>query len=196
MRQRLAFLAKGLLVVVLTACGGRETGVVTQTAATATLSPPPSLADAKTLVANSPEFSDFEFTNAALTLATTRGALSSEQLVAAKDLAAAGWLRLRSDSVELTEKAKRDRRFLPRSNGTVDIVPLASKELVEASAIQSGADGNPQVLFAWRWIPNEIGSSLRSGSLHDRYASPHRATATLMRDGSNWSVLRIRPSEN
>lgn len=196
MRQTLALLAVAFVPALISACGGHETGTVTRTSATAALPPPPTLADAKAMVANSAEFSDFEFTNAALTLATTRRAMSADQLAAAKDLAAAGWLRVQGESVELTEKARHDRRFLPRPNGTFDIVPLASKELVDADAVHSGADGNPEVLFTWRWIPNEIGLSLRSGLLHDHYASPHRASATLMRDGSNWSVLRIRSTDH
>lgn len=179
------------LVLLPGGCGKTEPAA-TNTVATVAQNPaPPTPAEAKALIAASPEFSDYEFTNAALTLPLS-GAMSTEQRANAKDLASAGWLRMARDGIELTSKAKSDRRWLSRPNATVDIVPLASKELVEVIAVQRGADGSPQVPFTWRWIPNEIGAALRSGMAHDRYAKSQRATATLLRDGASWTVLRIR----
>ncbi len=192
--NRMRSLVIVLSLLVSGACGGHEQPTnASAPAPAAKLPPPPTVTEAKSLIANSPEFSDFEFTNAAFTLATSRNAMSAEQRAAAKDLAAAGWLRIQADGIELTGKAKNDRRWLARPNGTVDLVPLASKELVEVTAVHIGEDGNPAVTFGWRWLPNEIGSSFRSGPVHDRFAKPQRATATLLRDGQNWSVLRIRP---
>lgn len=190
-RKVLAPLARAALLLLASACGKPEPPAKATVASVAAVPTPPTLGEAKTLIAGSPEFSDFEFTNAALTIPLS-GPMSAEQKSAAKDLASAGWLRKNAEGIELTAKAKSDRRWLPRPNGTVDVVPLASKELVEVTSVQRGADGNPQVSFGWRWIPNEIGSALRSGATHDRYAEPHRATATLLRDGANWTVLRIR----
>ena len=172
-------------------CGKQESPATATVAAVVPKPTPPTLAEAKTLIAGSPEFSDYEFTNAALTLPRS-GPMSAEQSSATKDLTSAGWLRKQGDGIELTAKARSDRRWLPRPNGTIDVVPLASKELTEVTSVQSGADGNPQVPFTWRWLPNEIGSALRSGTAHDRYVKPQRATATLLRDGANWTVLRIR----
>ena len=120
--------------------------------------------------------------------------MSEEQRLAANDLEAAGWLRMHDGEVELSPKARGDRRWLVRTNSMIDLVPLASKELVKATAVRSGPDGAPQVDFRWRWIPNEIGSAFRSGAVHDRFAMPQAATATLMRDGASWAVLRIRPA--
>ena len=191
LRQRFVPFVCAGLVLLPGGCGRTETVATTTVTTVAASPPPPTRADAKALIAASPEFSDYEFTNAALTLPLS-GAMSAEQRVNAKDLASAGWLRMKGDGIELTSKAKSDRRWLSRPNATVDVVPLASKELVEVVAVQRGADGSPQVPFTWRWIPNEIGAALRSGTAHDRYAKSQRATATLLRDGANWTVLRIR----
>ena len=51
----------------------------------------------------------------------------------------------------------------------------------------------PMVDFDWKWIPNEVGVAFKTGMLHDRYAALGHATATLMNDGGNWSVLRVEP---
>jgi len=184
-----------LLLTLAGGCGGHEPASTSKVAVPPPrLLAPPTLPEAQTIVASSPEFSDYEFTNAAFTLAMTGSAMSVEQRAAARDLAAAGWLRRNGDAFELTQKSRSDRRWLVRPNGTTDLVPLASKEVVEATAMQTGADGNPQVAFTWRWIPNEIGSAFVSGPVHERFSIPHGARATLLRDGANWSVLRIRPS--
>ena len=66
-------------------------------------------------------------------------------------------------------------------------MPLARKELTTVTAVR-GTD----VDFDWRWLPNDLGAAIRTGAVHDRYAAPQRATATLIYDGSSWSVLRIR----
>ena len=78
-------------------------------------------------------------------------------------------------------KAKEDKRFLVRPNGTLDVVPLAKKELVSIDAVRG-----ERVDFTWKWIPNEVGALLK-----DRFAGDQKATATLLWDGTTWTVLRI-----
>jgi hypothetical protein len=148
---------------------------------------------ARELVTTSGEFSQYEFTNAAYTLPLRKSAMNEPQSVAAKQLAAAKWLLFRGDYVVLTEKALNDKRFLSRPNDTVDIVPLARKEVTGVSAVRSLPDGNVAVDFDWKWIPNEVGEVFKRGMLHDRYAVPGHATATLMIEGGAWSVLRVEP---
>jgi hypothetical protein len=181
------------VLLILGACRAPEPARTTSSAAPAKPAiPPPSVADAQRIVAASAEFSDFEFTNASVTLPLT--APMPPYLAAdAKQLAAAGWLHERAGGIELAPKAKSDKRFLVRPNGYVDVVPLASKELTGVTAVRPNADGTASADFTWKWIPNEVGSALARGPLHDRYATPQSATATLMWDGSAWTVLRITP---
>lgn len=73
-----------------------------------------------------------------------------------------------------------------RPNGFVDLVPLAKKELTNVTAVRG-----TNVDFDWKWIPNDLGAAIRSGAVHDRYAAPQHATATLLHDGTSWTVLRI-----
>jgi hypothetical protein len=185
------------MTVVSGGCAKRESAEATATT-TATVAakpslPPPTADAARALIAASPEFSEYQFTNAAYTLPMKRSAMNAPALAAAKELAAAKWISFRGDEVVLQEKATSDRRFLVRPNGTVDIVPLAKKELVAASAVRPLPDGNVAVDFDWKWTVNEIGAAFRSGALHDRYAAPQQATATLLSDGTSWSVLKIEP---
>lgn len=132
--------------------------------------PPPSAADAQRIIAASAEFSDYEFTNASVTL-PMKAPLPPY----------------------LAGEAKGDKRFLVRPNGYVDIVPLASKELTGVTSVTPNSDGTVSADMTWTWIPNEVGSAFARGPLHDRYAAPQKATARLMWDGSAWTVLRITP---
>jgi hypothetical protein len=151
---------------------------------------PPSLVEAQRIIATSPEFSDYEFTSAAVTL-PMKGAMPPYLADEAKQLVAAGWLRRGGERLELTAKAKGDKRFLLRPNDTLDVVPLASKELTGATSTKPNTDGTLSVDFTWKWIPNEVGAAFTHGPIHDRYAAPQKATARLMWDGSAWTVLRI-----
>ena len=158
--------------------------------------PPPSAADAQRIVAASAEFSDYEFTNASVTL-PMKAPLPPYLAGEAKQLAAAGWLNvgagLSPPHIALAPKAKGDRRFLIRPNGYVDIVPLASKELTGVTSVTPNSDGTVSADMTWKWIPNEVGGAFTHGPLHDRYAAPQKATARLMWDGRAWTVLRITP---
>jgi len=181
------------LLLLFAACRAPEPARTTSSAAPAKPAiPPPSAADAQRIVVASPEFSDYEFTNASVTLPMT-SPMPPYLAADAKQLAAAGWLRESAGGIEPAPKAKSDKRFLVRPNGTVDIVPLASKELTAVTGVKPNVDGTVSADFSWKWIPNEVGIAFTRGPLHDRYAAPQTATATLMWDGSAWTVLRITP---
>jgi hypothetical protein len=149
--------------------------------------PPPTAQQARDLIAPSAEFGDFEFTNAGFTLPTSGAMMNEPAKIAARELAKAGWLELHANGdVALAAKARSDKRFLLRPNGLLDIVPLAKKEMGAVTAVHL-----PFVDFTWRWIPNEVGASFKTGVVHDRFAAEHHARATLMWDGSSWTVLKI-----
>ena len=148
---------------------------------------PPSIDQARSLLEASPEFSDYQFTRAAYSLPMKRSAMNEPARTAAASLRKAGWIALSGDEVVLSEKAKNDRRFIVRPNEVVDLVPLAKKELTGVTAVRaSAAAAEPLVDFEWRWVPNEIGSLFPN-----RYEGTQKATATLLRDGEAWVVLRI-----
>jgi len=173
----------------LVACGRGEAPKPAAAAATKVI-PPPSIAGAQKIVAESPEFSEYQFTYAAVSLPMKTTPVSRDN---AQQLAAVGWARLHGDELELTQKAKSDKRFIVRPNATVDVVPLAKKEFGTVTEVKAKPDGTVDATFTWKWIPNEVGAAFTRGELHERYAAPQRATATLMWDGSAWSVLRITP---
>lgn len=171
------------------ACGKGEVPKPAEPAAKAP--PPPAAAEAKRLIASSPEWSEFDFTNAAYTLPMKRSQMNGPARAAATDLANAGWIRLAGDDVVLTGKAKSDKRFLVRPNGYVDIVPLGKKDLVDVTSVTANPDGTAAAHLTWRWIANDVGAAFRSGLVFDRMTATHRARATLLHDGSAWTVLKI-----
>src|SRR5688572_14827016 len=83
-----------VFMVLMIACGGEQPR--TETAVTATAAtpapPPPSSADAQKIIAESPVFSEYEFTNAAYTLPMQRSAMNEPARMAANDLRKAGWI--------------------------------------------------------------------------------------------------------
>lgn len=180
------------LAVLAVACGGESPQPATTSSAPPAAPPPPTADQARTLIAAAPEFGDFEFTNAAFTLPLQRSAMNEPQRAATKDLAKAGWIALDGDTLKLTGKSEHDKRFLLRPNGTLDIVPLAKKELDGVTSIVTGSEG-PVVTFTWKWLPNEIGTAFRSGPVAEHLAGTQTAKATLLWDASAgaWVVLRI-----
>ncbi len=112
--------------------------------------------------------------------------------IAARELRASGWIRLdaRGD-VTLSDKAKSDKRWLVRQNDFVELVPLAKKELVKVDSVSHGDNGDAVVEFTWRWLPNEVGASFKSGLVKERFEAKHRATATLKFLGGKWQVFLI-----
>ena len=182
------------LLLVLTACTSEEP-VTTTTAEPAKPARPaaPAAQDAATLIKGSIEFGEYEFTSAGWTAPVSGAAMSEPVRNEAKQLQAAGWLAFDgAGDIMLTEKARNDRRFLMRANGILDVVPLASKEFGDVQAVRD-RDGEVTTDFTWKWLPNEVGRAFTSGATHDRYAAPQEATATLMWDGSKWTILKITP---
>ncbi|MGZ7042067.1 MAG: hypothetical protein ACXVH7_09785, partial [Thermoanaerobaculia bacterium] len=147
--------------------------------------------EAKQIIGSSPDFSDYEFTNAAFTLPMLRSSMTPPVASAANDLVRAGWIDIPGNTVVLTAKSKSDRRFIVRPNGFLDIVPIAKKELGEVTNVRPNVDGSVAADFDWRWSPNEVGSAFRSGPVKERFDAQQSATATLIHGNDGWSVLRI-----
>jgi hypothetical protein len=184
------------LLVLLAACGGSDEKPIadqtTSTAAAPKAPMPPSAEQARDLIANSADFGDYEFTNAGFTTPTSGATMSEPVRQSVKELAAAGWLALDpAGDVALTDKSRSDKRFLLRPNGLLDIIPLAKKEMGGVTAVRGNPDRTVTVDFTWRWIANEVGSAFKTGLVHDRFAAPQDGKATLMWDGTNWTILKI-----
>ena len=182
-----------LLLVMLAACSGESAPPATPAADSKAQTPaPPAAADVRALIAAAPEFGDYQFTNAAVSIPVASAQMSEPTRAMARELAEAGWIALDGASdVMLTDRSRTDRRFLMRDNGILDIVPLAKKEMGEVSSVRKNPDGTVSADFTWRWVPNEVGSVFTSGLVHDRFAATNEARATLIWNGTNWSVLSI-----
>lgn len=181
-----------LALVLLVACSAEQPAATTTVEATKPKTPPPPpIAEARELIANSAELGEFEFTNAAFTTPVDLSAASAPVRASANELASAGWIAIGGDKVALTEKSRHDKRFLLRQNGILDVVPLAKKEMGDVTAVTANADGTASADFSWHWVANEVGAAFKTGVLHDRYSTPRTSKATLIWDGTSWSVLKI-----
>lgn len=167
--------------------------------ATATNAPPlaaPTAAEAKALIEPSPEWGDYHFAYASWSVPLKRSAMNEAHQKTVAELREAGWLSLDGDgNVSLTPRAKNDRRFLERPNATLDIVPLAKKELVAVTSVLPQSDGNAHAIIEWRWVPNDVGASFKSGFVKQQFDAQHRARVTLMPSEGKWTVLLIEPVE-
>ena len=199
MRNALISVSVVLLFISLLACGIHEPHQAEspeETADPISSLEPPTPEEAFGIIAQSPEFSDYEFTFASLSLPMTEATSNERTRQAALDLAAAGWIELdAAGSVRIGEKVASDKRFLVRPNGFLDIVPLAKKELVEVSSVGTTENGDVVAIITWKWTPNEVGASFTSGPIHERFKAQQAARATLMRSGETWSVLLIEKIE-
>ncbi len=182
----------------LAACGGPheksvEKPITPQSDTSAPATPaPPNAQQARELIASSAELGEYEFTNAGFTTPVAAKTMSEPVRQSVKELAEAGWLAVDSTGdVALTDKSRNDKRFLLRPNGLLDIVPLAKKEMGDVTAVRKNPDGTATVDFTWRWIANEVGASFKTGVVHDRFAAQQDGRATLIWDGTSWSVLKI-----
>jgi hypothetical protein len=177
-------------LLLLTACGGSEAPVAEQSKPAPPK--PPSTPEAREMIASSAELGEYEFTNAGFTTPVSGATMSEPVRQSVKELVAAGWLDLDpAGNVALTDKSRNDKRFLLRPNGLLDIVPLAKKEMGDVTSVRANDDGTARVDFTWRWIANEVGSSFKTGLVADRFAAPQDGAATLIWDGTTWSVLKI-----
>lgn len=182
------------ILLLLAACKAESPATTTSAAAPKPAAPaPPSAQQAHDLIANSGELAEHQFTNAGWTTPVARSSMSAPVRAEAQQLASAGWIALdeKTGDVMLTDKSRSDKRFLLRENGLLDVVPLAKKEMGDVSDVHRNDDGTVAVKFNWKWIPNEVGAVFKTGQVHDRFSTPHESTATLMWDGSAWSVLKI-----
>lgn len=181
-----------LIALLLAACTAEKPATdTTATAAKPQRPPAPTAAEADALIKGSMEFGEFDFTNAGWTAPVSGARMSEPVRAEAKQLAAAGWVALDgAGDLMLTEKGRNDRRFLLRENGLLDVVPLAKKEFGAVEAVRD-RDGEVTVDFTWKWVPNEVGAAFTSGATHDRFAAPQQATATLIHDGTQWTILKI-----
>lgn len=154
--------------------------------------PDPSMDEAKALIESSPTFGTYQFSKDAVSIPLQKSLLTDANREATEDLVKAGWLRFHRDEILLTPKAKKDKRFLVRDNGFVDVVPLAKKELVSVDAIGHDQEGSPTVEFTWHWIPNDIAKAFH-GKLATRFSSTYHARATLLEMNGKWDILTINP---
>ncbi|MDQ3282171.1 MAG: hypothetical protein M3Q69_12245 [Acidobacteriota bacterium] len=182
-----------VLACVLAVACSKEAPPPTTTAAEAPKAgPAPTAQQARDLIANAPEFGEHEFTNAAVSIPVSGAVMSEPLRQTAKQLAGAGWLAFDgAGDIMLTDKSRNDKRFILRPNGILDVVPLAKKEMGNVSAVRVNQDGSATADFSWKWIPNDIGNTLTSGVTHDRFAATQNATATLMWNGTNWTLIKI-----
>lgn len=180
-----------VILMLLAACSKEETPIEASKPAPSA-PPPPTAPAARDLIANAAEFGEYEFTNAGYTTPVSAAMMNEPARVTAKELAADGWLALDgTGDIALTDKSRNDKRFLLRPNGLLDIVPLAKKEMGEVQNVTANPDGTAFVDFTWRWLPNEVGQSFKTGLVHERFAAQQDGRATLMWDGATWSVLKI-----
>ena len=174
----------------LAACSSEQpttTATAGQPAAT-----PPTTAQARAIIEKSGEFSQHEFTNAAVSMPIAGSSMNATTRETAKQLAAAGWLALDpAGDLMLSDKSRSDKRFILRENGLLDIVPLARKELGEVTAVRTNPDASVNADFNWRWIPNEIGATFTTGPIYDRFAGTQKATANLMWNGTEWAMISV-----
>jgi hypothetical protein len=183
------------LVTLFAACSSEEpaaTNTSTSAAQTSTPAAPPTAQQAREIVAKSGEFAQHEFTNAAVSLPVAGSNMNEPTREQAKQLAAAGWLEFDgAGDIMLTDKSRSDKRFLLRENGLLDVVPLAKKEMGNVTAVRPNPDGTVNADFTWRWIPNEVGTTFTSGPVHDRFTATHNATANLMWNGTEWTLITV-----
>jgi len=187
--------AIALLALAPLACSSEQpaaTNTATSAEQTATPAAPPSAPQAKEIVAKSGEFAQHEFTNAAVSWPVAGSSMNEPTREQAKQLATAGWIEFDgAGDIMLTDKSRSDKRFLLRESGLLDVVPLAKKEMGDVAAVRANPDGTVNVDFTWRWIPNEVGTTFTSGPVHDRFNATHNATANLMWNGKEWTMITV-----
>ncbi|HJQ40098.1 MAG TPA: hypothetical protein VKB93_23375 [Thermoanaerobaculia bacterium] len=176
------------ITMLLVACAQEQPATTTTTQTTAPQMQPPSVDDARKIIQSSMEFGEFQFTDAAYSLPVSHSTMNDPQKAAARDLQTAGWIALDgAGDVMLSDKARTDKRFLLRSNGILDIVPLAKKEMGEVQAVRANPDGTAAADFTWHWLPNEVGGAF----LRNQFEGTRNATATLLVENGEWKVLTI-----
>jgi hypothetical protein len=182
-----------LALALLAACTSEKPTTTTSgSAADNAAIKPPSAQQAREIIEKSSELAQHEFTNAAVSFPVAGSSMNEPTRNQAKQLAAAGWLELDgAGDIMLTDKSRSDKRFLLRENGLLDVVPLAKKEMGNVTAVRPNPDGTVNADFTWRWLPNEVGNAFTTGPVHDRFAAAHNATANLMWNGTEWTMITV-----
>jgi hypothetical protein len=184
-----------IALVLLAACSSDESAPPTTTEAEsqqAAAPAPPSAQQVRDLIANSGAFGEHEFTNAAVSMPVSGAMMNEATRDQAKQLADAGWIAMEpTGDIMLTDKSRNDKRFILRDNGLLDVVPLAKKEMGNVTAVRQDPDGTVTADFSWRWTPNDVGTAFRSGLVFDRFNTPHNARASLMWNGTEWTLVSI-----
>ena len=176
------------IALLFVACTGEQPTTTTTPPPPSAIRHPPSAEEAQNVIQSSMEFGEFEFTDAAYSLPVAASMMNDPARVAARDLAKAGWISLDgAGDVMLNDKSRADKRFLLRTNGILDIVPLAKKEMGTVQAVRANNDGTVAADFTWRWIANDVATSF----LREKYEGTRNATATLRHDGTEWKVERL-----
>ncbi len=177
-------------LALLAACSSEQPATTTTAAQPA--STPPTAPQARAIIEKSGEFSQHEFTNAAISLTVAGSSANPATRETVQQLAAGGWLVVDgAGDLMLSDKSRSDKRFILRENGLLDVVPLARKELGDVTAVRVNPDGTINADFQWRWIPNEIGKTFTSGPLYDRFAGTQSATANMMWNGTEWTMISV-----
>ena len=181
-----------LALALLAACSSEKPTTTTASDAPKSLTPP-NAQQARAIIEKSGEFSQFEFTNAAVSFPVAGSSMNEPTRDMAKQLASAGWIGIDGSGGDLmlTDKSRSDKRFLLRENGLLDIVPLAKKVMDDVTTVRQNPDGTVNADFTWHWIPNEVGTAFTSGPMHDRFAATHNATANLMWNGTEWTMITV-----
>ena len=183
-----------IALALLAACSSEQPAPTNTDSAPAPAAAPPTAAQARAIIDKSSEFSQHEFTNASVSFPVAGSSMSEPTRALAKQLADAGWLAFDgAGDIMLTDKSRNDKRFLLRENGLLDVVPLAKKELGAVTTVRQNPDGSVNADFTWRWIPNEVGTAFKQGVMHDRFAATQNATANLMWNGSEWTMITVAP---
>lgn len=157
---------------------------------------PPSKEEAAEIIQKAPDYSDFQFTSVTLSIPMQESMMHEQMRSYAADLERAGWLRVDSTgTVVLADKARRDNRWVERSNGFTDVAPLASKEFVEVTEVERVDGDTVEATFAFRWNQNSSGAAIQSGPMRERLDSVHYGQATMENYGNGWQLFIIRPTE-
>lgn len=183
-----------LVALAVLACSSEQPATTNTSESTASkpAAAPPSAQQAREIIGKSGELGQYEFTNAAVSLPVAGSSMNEPTRALAKQLAAAGWIAFDgAGDIMLTDKSRSDKRFLLRENGLLDVVPLAKKEMGDVTAVRSNPDGTVNADFTWRWIANEVGTAFTAGPVHDRFNAAHNATANLMWNGTEWTMITV-----
>jgi hypothetical protein len=192
MRRATILVLSVLAIPMLIGCGGEKASTEAPVAPAKPLVALPSTDVAGEVVSKSQEFSEYMFTQAAYSLPMQGSQLRGAAREAAEDLEKAEWVVIDpGGNLVISGKSVGDKRFIPRDNGSLDIVPLARKEFASVDGVGHDDAGDVTVDFTWRWLPNEIAQSFERGAIATRYIGDRKARATIYPTRSGWNVLRI-----